>query len=109
MAVGDVRGVLQYVPMFRGRTFIVVLDEGLPEFAVAEALLDLKALQEVGVNLVIAVAGDDRAVALAADRAMDLEIKFARAEAPEAVKMIEGRLRSWGARRIRFWERKSVV
>ncbi len=88
MAVGDVRGVLQYVPMFRGRTFIVVLDEGLPEFAVAEALLDLKALQEVGVNLVIAVAGDDRAVALAADRAMDLEIKFARAEAPEAVKTI---------------------
>ena len=53
MAIGDVRGVLQYVPLFRGRRFVVIFDEGLPEPAVAEALLDLKALQEVGVNLVI--------------------------------------------------------
>ena len=88
MAVGDVRGVLQYVPMFRGRTFVVVLDEGLPESAVAEALLDLKALQEVGVNLVITVAGGDREVALAADRAMDLEIRFARVEGPEGVRTV---------------------
>ena len=60
MAVGDVRGVLQYVPLFRGRTFVVLFDEGLlPEPAVAETLLDLKALQEIGVRLVIGVLGED--------------------------------------------------
>jgi len=85
MAVGDVRGTLQYVPMFRGRTFVVVLDEGLPEFAVAEALLDLKALQEVGVNLVIAVAGEEKGESAVADRAMDIEIKFARVETLDEV------------------------
>ena len=78
MAVGDVRGVLQYVPMFRERTFVVVFDEGLPESAVAEALLDLKVLQGIGVNLVIAVAGGEEAISVVADRALDLEIKFAR-------------------------------
>ena len=60
MAIGDVRGVLQYVPLFRGRTFVVLFDEGLlPQPAVAETLLDLKALQEIGVRLVIGVLGGD--------------------------------------------------
>ena len=81
--------------MFRGRTFVVVLDEGLPEFAVAEALLDLKALQEVGVNLVIAVAGEKNGGGAVADRAMDVEIKFARVEtANEVAAVLErGKLR----------------
>ena len=43
----------------------------------AEALLDLKALQEVGVNLVIVVAGNEGEASGVADRAMDMEIKFA--------------------------------
>ncbi len=101
MAVGDVRGTLQYVPMFRGRTFVVVLDEGLPEFAVAEALLDLRALQEVGVNLVIAVAGNEGEASAVADRAMDMEIKFAVVKVPDAVESILGRgqaaMMSWPA------------
>ena len=60
MAGGDVRGVLQYVPQFRGRVFAVLFDEGLlPEPAVAETLLDLKALQEIGVQLVIGVLGGE--------------------------------------------------
>ncbi|NNM30720.1 MAG: GNAT family N-acetyltransferase, partial [Akkermansiaceae bacterium] len=79
--MGDVRGVLQYVPLFRGRTFVVLFDEGLlPEPAVAETLLDLKALQDVGVRLVIGVLGgdvDDLAAWLT-----ELEVKFARAAAP---------------------------
>ncbi|MFP6882399.1 MAG: GNAT family N-acetyltransferase [Roseibacillus sp.] len=79
MAVGDVRGLLQYVPLFRGRTFVVVFAEGLPESAVAETLLDLKALQVVGVQLVIGVLG--REVEALADRATELEIKFARVAA----------------------------
>ena len=85
MALGDIRGVLQYVPMFRGRTFVVGFDAGLPESAVAEALLDLKVLQGIGVNLVIAVAGGEEAVSVAADRALDIEIKFARLSGEETV------------------------
>ena len=80
MAVGDVRGVLQYVPLFRGRTFVVLFDEGLlPEPAVAETLLDLKALQEIGVRLVIGVLGG--AVDDLAEWLTELEVKFARVTA----------------------------
>jgi amino-acid N-acetyltransferase len=77
MAVGDVKAVLQYVPLFRGRLFVVVFDEGLlPEPAVAETLLDLKALQQIGVRLVIGVLGGD--VAELADWATEMELKFDR-------------------------------
>jgi amino-acid N-acetyltransferase len=76
VAIGDVRAVLQYVPLFRGRTFVVVFDEGLlPEPAVAETLLDLQALQTIGVQLVIGVLGGE--VDELANRATELEIKFA--------------------------------
>lgn len=74
MAVGDVRAVLQYVPLFRGRAFLLLFDSDLPESAVAEALLDVKALQEVGVHLVIGVLGDNPGEI--ADRATEIEIKF---------------------------------
>jgi len=57
---GDVREVLQYVPLFRGKVFVVVFDEGLlPESAIAETLLDLIALQRIGVQLVVVVVGGD--------------------------------------------------
>ena len=57
---GDVREVLQYVPLFAGKTFVVVFDKGLlPESAVAETLLDLIALQRIGVHLVMVVVGGD--------------------------------------------------
>jgi amino-acid N-acetyltransferase len=61
----------------------VLFDEGLlPEPAVAETLLDLGALQDIGVHLVIGVLGGDAADL--ADWAMELEIKFARiAAGPE--------------------------
>ncbi|GHC47973.1 GNAT family N-acetyltransferase [Roseibacillus persicicus] len=56
----DVREVLQYVPLFAGKTFVVVFDEGLlPESAVAETLLDLISLQRIGVHLVVIVVGGD--------------------------------------------------
>lgn len=76
MPIGDVRAVLQYVPLFRGRTFVVLFDEGLlPEPAVAETLLDLHALQTIGVQLVIGVLGGD--VDELANWLTELEIKFA--------------------------------
>ncbi len=56
---------------------MVVFDEGLlPEPAVAETLLDLHALQQTGVQLVIGVLGGD--VEDLAAWATELEIKFAR-------------------------------
>jgi len=50
----DVRAVLQYVPFFRGKTFVLVLNAArMTQLALAEALLDLIALQQVGVKLVL--------------------------------------------------------
>lgn len=71
----DVRAVLQYVPRFRGKTFMVTLDLGrMPEMAVAEALLDLSALQQVGVRLVVISMGEKRGEL--ADWLVDREVKW---------------------------------
>lgn len=57
---GDVRAVLQYIPQFRGKIFFVLIDADLlPEPAVAETLLDLAALEDVGVKLILGVLGGD--------------------------------------------------
>lgn len=78
---GDVREVLQYVPLFAGKTFVVVFDEGLlPDSAVAETLLDLIALQRIGVNLVVVVVGGD--LRDLADWAVDSEFKAETTESP---------------------------
>ncbi|MDP0489725.1 MAG: GNAT family N-acetyltransferase [Verrucomicrobiota bacterium JB023] len=70
----DIREVLQYVPLFAGRTFVVVFDEDLlPEPAVAETLLDLIALQRIGVRLVVVLVGGD--IADLADWAVEMEFK----------------------------------
>ena len=51
MSWGDVRGLLQYVPQFRGKVFVVVVDSPVP--ALAEMMLNLVSLQNIGVQLVI--------------------------------------------------------
>lgn len=57
---GDVRAVLQYVPQFRGKIFVVLIEAGLlPEPAIAETLLDLAAMEDVGVKLILGVLGGD--------------------------------------------------
>lgn len=54
----DLRAVLQYVPFFRGKTFVLVVNATrMPELALAESLLDLIALQQVGVKLVVISTG----------------------------------------------------
>ena len=56
----DVREVLQYIPQFRGKIFLVLIEAGiLPEPAVAETLLDLAVLEDLGVKLVLGVLGGD--------------------------------------------------
>ena len=56
----DLRAVLQYIPQFRGKIFCVLIEAGLlPEPAVAETLLDLAVLEDLGVKLVLGVLGGD--------------------------------------------------
>ena len=56
----DVREVLQYIPQFRGKVFFVLIEAGLlPEPAVAETLLDLAVLEDLGVKLILGVLGGD--------------------------------------------------
>ncbi len=56
----DLRAVLQYIPQFRGKVFCVLIEAGLlPEPAVAETLLDLAVLEDLGVKLVLGVLGGD--------------------------------------------------
>lgn len=56
----DVREVLQYIPQFRGKIFLVLIEAGiLPEPAVAETLLDLAVLEDLGVKLILGVLGGD--------------------------------------------------
>lgn len=52
----DIRGLLQYVPLFRGKVFVIDIDWGWVNDAVkAEVMMDLSALQSVGVKLVISM------------------------------------------------------
>ncbi len=77
MQQSDVRAVLDYVPAFKGKVFVVVLGDGLlPAAAVAETLLDLKSLQEIGVKLVIGVQG--RQITEFVDHATETELKLTR-------------------------------
>jgi amino-acid N-acetyltransferase len=56
----DLRAVLQYIPQFRGKVFCVLIEADLlPEPAVAETLLDLAVLEDLGVKLVLGVLGGD--------------------------------------------------
>lgn len=56
----DIREVLQYIPQFRGKIFLVLIEAGLlPEPAIAETLLDLAVLEDLGVKLVLGVLGGD--------------------------------------------------
>jgi len=77
----DVREVLQYIPQFRGKTFLVLIEAGLlPEPAIAETLLDLAVLEDLGVKLVLAVLGGD--IKDLYDWTLECEIMSARVSKP---------------------------
>ena len=85
----DVREVLQYIPQFKGKVFFVLIEAGLlPEPAVAETLLDLGVLEDLGVKLVLGVLGGDLKDLF--DWTLECEICAARVAGPiagpEAVK-----------------------
>lgn len=77
----DVREVLQYIPQFRGKVFLVLIEAGLlPEPAVAESLLDLAVLEDLGVKLVLGVLGGDLKDLF--DWTLECEIMAARVSRP---------------------------
>lgn len=54
MQFGDLRGILQYVPQFRGRTFVIALDgEVLASNSFSNFLLDLAVLRSLNVKVVL--------------------------------------------------------
>ncbi len=77
----NVRSVLEYVPYFRGRLFVVHIDAALLlAQELVDALLDADALHEIGVRLVlVAEGGDTSALRL---RAGECEMHAAVAEMP---------------------------
>ncbi|MCF7675875.1 MAG: GNAT family N-acetyltransferase [Akkermansiaceae bacterium] len=77
----DVREILQYIPQFRGRVFLVLIEAGLlPEPAIAETLLDLAVLENLGVKLVLGVLGGDLKDLY--DWTLECEIMAARVPSP---------------------------
>jgi len=77
----EVREILQYIPQFRGRVFLVLIEAGLlPEPAVAETLLDLAVLEDLGVKLVLGVLGGDLSDLY--DWTLECEIMAARVKHP---------------------------
>lgn len=79
----NVRSALEYVPYFRGRLFLVHLDAALLAASeLVDALLDLKALHEIGVRLVLVAEGDDASALIT--HAAECELPAAAAELPLA-------------------------
>ena len=72
MSWGDVRGLLQYVPQFGGKAFVILVDS--PVDALAEVMLDLVSLQNIGVRLIIGSTVHQHDDLL--DRATEVELKF---------------------------------
>ncbi len=79
----NVRSVLEYVPYFRGRLFVVHVDESLLRAEeLVDALLDIDALHEIGVRLVLVAEGSDASALIR--RAGECEMHAAAAETPLA-------------------------
>ncbi len=73
MQFGDLRGILQYVPQFRGRTFVIALDgEVLASSSFSNFLLDLAVLRSLNVRVVLVHGAAQQIAELAKARGVDL-------------------------------------
>ncbi len=73
MKVSDLRGILQYVPRFRDKIFVVALDGGVvasPNFS--NILLDLAVLRSLSVKLIVVHGAGHQIAQLAAERGVAL-------------------------------------
>jgi len=73
MQFGDLRGILQYVPQFRGRTFVIALDgEVLASNSFSNFLLDLAVLRSLNVRVVLVHGAAQQIAELARARGVEL-------------------------------------
>ncbi len=73
MKYDDIRGILRYVPQFRGQTFIVLIDSGIIEHEnMANVMLDLAVLHSLSIRLVVVFGARHQITELAAKRGIAL-------------------------------------
>lgn len=73
MKYDDIRGILRYVPQFRGQTFIVLIDSGIIEHEnMANVMLDLAVLHSLSIKLVVVFGARHQISELAARRGVTL-------------------------------------
>lgn len=73
MKFGDLRGILQYVPQFRGRTFVIALDGAIVAAEnFSNILLDLAVLRSLSVKIVLVYGASHQIEELASKRGVKL-------------------------------------
>lgn len=73
MNYDDIRGILRYVPQFRGQTFVVLLDSGVLEHEnLQNVLLDLAVLSSLSIRVVVVFGARQQVMNLAARRGVTL-------------------------------------
>jgi amino-acid N-acetyltransferase len=73
MKYDDIRGILRYVPQFRGKTFVVLLDSALIEHDnLQNVLLDLAVLSSLSIRVVVVFGARQQVIDLAARRGVAL-------------------------------------
>ncbi|MCF6313675.1 MAG: amino-acid N-acetyltransferase [Verrucomicrobiales bacterium] len=78
MKFGDLRGILQYVPQFRGRTFVIALDGAvMASENFSNILLNLAVLRSLNVNLVLVHGAACQIESLAKRRGVNLSSRDA--------------------------------
>ncbi len=76
MKFGDLRGILQYVPQFRGRTFVIALDGAVvASDNFSNILLDLAVLRSLSIKVVLVHGATLQIEELAAKRGVELSNK----------------------------------
>lgn len=73
MKYDDIRGILRYVPQFRGQTFVVLLDSGLLAHEnLQNVLLDLAVLNSLSIRVVVVFGARQQVIDLAGRRGVTL-------------------------------------
>ena len=73
MKYDDIRGILRYVPQFRGQTFIVLIDSGIIEHEnMGNVMLDLAVLHSLSIRLVVVFGARHQITELAGKRGIAL-------------------------------------
>ncbi|MSR67156.1 MAG: amino-acid N-acetyltransferase, partial [Pedosphaera sp.] len=69
----DLRGILQYIPQFRDRTFVICLDGGVvTDDNFPNLLLDVAVLRSLNINVILVHGDVEQTKALALERQQTL-------------------------------------